>query len=328
VKARVLMGLFALSCSASCALSCGGEPSPSGLSEPVRVRNAVFKSGELPGSPPGATLAPTVTAIESPASIIAPGQVGKNLTGRATPEAASVAVRFTDLGSGYWVLPVDGIDPLQNGEATWQLSADFAREIAPGPHPLRFVAIDQAGHAGTQREFVVCATSPIPDNLNACDRTLAPPAVVVSLAWDTNADVDLVVVTPGGKIIDAKHPSTAAAVDGKVPAEELAKGGVIERDSNGGCAIDGQRRESLVFQGEPALGRYLIYANLFDACTQPSAHFTLTVNKREKAADGTFRLVETQRRAGVLTSIDANGGAKLGLFVLEASLSDGKDKAP
>jgi hypothetical protein len=311
-----VVGLFA----------CSGEPSETGLGEPLRLRNAAFKRGDLPGGAPVATggAPPLVTSFETASTVVHPGQTEKGLLGRASPEAVAVAVRFADVGSGYWVLPVEGPDPQNNGELGWQAVADFGVDVAPGIHALRVVAIDGNGHAGTQRELSVCITPSVPDNLNACDPKLVPPAAVLSLSWDTPVDLDLVVVTPDGRIVDAKHPRTSAPPppgpstggDAGAPANV----GTFDRDSNGGCAIDGQQRENLVFQARPAPGSYLVYASLFDACGRAPVHFRFSLYEPEATADPKVqRLVESITKKGVLLGIEASGGSRLGTFVTEVT---------
>lgn len=309
--------------------ACSGVRDDVALDEPLRLRRATFKAGELPGAPPAPApapaVSPSVTSLETASTVIRPGQTDKTILGRATPDAVAIGLRFTDLGSGYWVFPVDGPDPQNGGELVWEVTADFGYGIPPGIHALRVVAIDGAGHAGTQRELSVCVTPSIPDNLNACDPTLTPPAAVLSLAWDTPVDLDLVVVTPDGRIVDAKHPRTVAPpppgpTSGGADAGAAAGAGTFDRDSNGGCVIDGQQRENLVFQSRPAPGSYLVYANLFDACGHAPVHFQLSLFEPEATADPKVqRLVESITKKGVLLAVDANGGSKIGTFVTEVS---------
>src|SRR5690606_10325482 len=124
------------------------------------------------------------------------------------PDAESVAVALRGGGgSGYWVLPVGAPDPQFGDEPAFGFSMVFGREIA-GMQRLRVAAIDAKGDSGTQSELEVCVASRVPDNLNACVPTIAPPELVISLSWDRAADVDLVVVTPSGKQVSSKDPST------------------------------------------------------------------------------------------------------------------------
>jgi len=305
-----------------------GEPSPTGLGEPLRVRHAVFKPGPLPGtrlpegSPPP-TEGAQVTSIETNTGLIFPHHNGRAIVGRTTTAAFSIAVSLADLGTGYWVLPVGGADPMVGEELTWGMTADFGGDIPPGLHTLRFVALDGRGVAGVQREVPACALPAIPDNLNACDPTLRPPAVVLSLDWDENVDLNLVVVTPDGKVVDARRPSTAGLERGSIPAEVLRRPdtGVLDRDSNAECHIDDIRRENLVWQGDPVPGVYRVYASLFDACNLPSVTLRATVHQARSADEGrTWRVETTWQRRGQLTRLDADGGRTRGLFLGEVAL--------
>jgi len=312
---------------ASLALSlfaCSGEPSETGLGEPLRLRAAAFKAGDLPAS---AAMYPSVTSFETASTVVRPGQTEKGLLGRASPDAVAIAIRFTDVGSGYWVFPVDGPDPQNNGELIWQTVADFGVDVAPGLHALRVVAVDGAGVAGPARDLSVCVTPPVPDNLNACDPRTKPPAAVLSLSWDTAVDLDLVIVAPDGRIVDAKHPRTVAPPPpgpstggADAGANANANAGVFDRDSNGGCVIDGVQREDLVFQTRPAPGSYLVYASLFDACGKGAVHFRFSLFESAAAVDPKLQqLVESITKQGVLLPLEASGGARLGTFVTEVT---------
>lgn len=311
-------------------LACSGQPQTTGLTEPVRVgygstRNTQFRSGALPGSRPltsEESLAhvapePPSVSLNVAGSIIRESDTGFVISGATSGEAVAVGVRFLDLGSGYWIVPVTGQDPTRPGTFTWSATLDFGTGIPPGFHPLVVVAVDSAGHAGTQAEVALCVASDIPDNLNACSPASPPPTSVVSLAWDTPVDLDLRVITPEGKVVDPKHPSTAVAVNGHV--DPTAPGtGIFDTDAVRGCVDTGHRRENLVWQDAPAAGTYLVYASLFAACGQASVRFTLSLNQRVPSADGgALHLTDTFERTGELLAGDANAGTQLGLFVTE-----------
>jgi len=309
---------------------CSGEAIPSGVDEPLQVRGATLRRGALPGVFPrdGGVSAdgglPAITSLETNNNVIAPGQAGKLYLGRASPEAVSVGVRLDDLGTGWWMVPVGAADPSFNNELTWQLTADFGADIPAGLHRLRWVALDDTGRGGPQREQRVCVLPATPDNLNACDPSIAPPDTVISLAWDTDVDLDLLVRTPTGKLVRWRNPSTAQGDNGAPTPAQLAdrSTGTLDRNSNGQCVIDHIRRENLVWQGEPAPGIYRVYANLFDACGRASVRYRATVHRRESLPpDGrTHRQRETQRREGILTALAANGGATAGTFVMDVEL--------
>lgn len=287
----------------ACACACSTQEAPVALDEPIRIRDAQFIQGALPADTGG----PVVTIIQAQNPVILPGQAGKLLTGRARNNASSIAVRFADLGTGYWVFVLEGSDPQYPGELAWSATSDFARGMPPGPRTLRAVAIDERGKAGPPAELTMCFSSTLPDGLHACDPTRPLPEVVLTLAWDNDADLDLVVTLPDGRTVDAKHAATEADAGAETPR--------FGRDSIAGCALDGVRQETLVFPKRPS-GTVGLYASLFDACGTPATRFTATVY--EAQGEGATRtLVRTLTRSGRVLDIDALGGKTRGLFIDE-----------
>lgn len=296
------------------ALGCSGESLTQGLEEPIQVQGAQFRRGELPGSPPAdERKSPRPTSLASQGRVVEQGSSGISIVGRTSPDAESVAVALRGGGgSGYWVLPVGAPDPQFGDEPAFGFSMVFGREIA-GMQRLRVAAIDAKGDSGTQSELEVCVASRVPDNLNACVPTIAPPELVISLSWDRAADVDLVVVTPSGKQVSSKDPSTLKPASDGSDDESV---GVFDLDSNADCRDDGRRLENLVFQGRPEPGRYLIYANLFDSCGEDAVSFSAALYEKTRGdADGTYAVKRSLETHGVLTSDQANAGTKLGTFV-------------
>jgi hypothetical protein len=285
-------------------VACAGEKNPSGLEEPLRVRGASFKDGALPS---GASAA-KVTFLETANLVLAQGQAGKGLSGR-TSGASSVGLRFADLGSGYWVVVLGGPDPATKGELTFSTQLDVGTQLPPGSHDLQLVAFDGAGIPGEIRTLKVCVATPWPDNLNACDDSLPPPAAVLTLAWDANVDLDLQLLTPDGKLVDGKHPSTALPGDAGITKDDLAKSGRLDHDAT--CSTP-MHRESIVWQTAPAPGTHLVYANLFDACGQGGVSFEATLLLNDGG-----KLVPKLSQRGQLLAIDANGGAKTGLYLTD-----------
>lgn len=304
--------------------ACSGDPLTVALNEPIRISDAQFREGALPGSPPltseqiraGETpKEPLVSGITLQNLLIPPREPARTISGLTSKGSVAVGVRFEDLGTGYWLLPTRAVDTESNG-LEWRFRAAFAGGLPPGTHRLLFAAVDAEGRSGTQTPLTLCLAPEIPDNGSSCDPSQTPPALVVSLSWDAPVDLDLRVVTPSGKVVDSKHPSTAER-DSKGKLDLSAPGvGVIDFDSFGGCVPDGRGRESLVFQSAPAPGTYLVYANLFDSCGQTSAAFDVSVNRAVPGDDpDTLRLEETLHQSGQLQAIHENGGGALGLYV-------------
>lgn len=319
---RVLVSLAAF----TLVVACGDRRVTEGLEEPLAVAGGQFVEGELPGAPPEAPPAnPRATAVTTERTNLRPRLAGVPFFGWATLDAAAVGARIEGQGSGYWVVPAGPPDPQVQGEPVrvWRFEADLHDALPPGRHRLLVAAIDAEGRAGTQSATTLCVNRPVPDNGNACDAKKVPPAVVVSLTWDRPVDLDLIVVTPSSEIIASRSPSKGLAPDGQVNRNVLDKNapgvGYLDFDSNAGCHIDGLQSEHVVFQDKPAPGSYLVYVNLHDACHEGSVRYTVSRTSRTvlDAQAQTFSVVETDRAAGALVAIQANGSSPLGTFVTE-----------
>ena len=306
-------------------LGCSGEETTAGFGQPLRVSDGQFRAEALPGSAPltadqvNAGVMPTkpaVTSIMLPNSIVPAGEPNRAISGHASLGASAVAVRFEGLGSGYWLVPTGSVDIVNGGEVEWRLQAAFAHDIAPGLHRLLFAAVDDKGRSGTQGELNLCLTPEVPDDGNACDPTISPPALVISLSWDAPVDLDLRAITPTGKVVDSKHPTTAVEDDNGKVNPSAPGNGTFDYDAVAGCARDGRRRENLVFQSAPASGTYLIYANLYDSCGEDSVRFDASLHVAVPGKKpGTFAVDETYHQSGELEAVHENGGQQLGMFV-------------
>jgi hypothetical protein len=289
----------------------------------MQVSGAQFVPGELPGELPvdggpaepeggaHATLGPlTVAEVDFNNVNVIPGASGKSFSGLVTSDAVAVGVRLAGIGTGYWVVPVGGRDGQLPTTDDFAFSASFDINDPPGNRPLRVVAIDAHGNGGTQLDTELCLEWRIPDNRHECDPANPGPAVVFTLQWDTNFDVDLHVITPDGTDVNPKTNLLAYPVDaGQPPASDPR----IDRDSLGQCVPDGWRQEDMIFPDYPALGLYDIYADPFASCGQAAVRFVLTIY--EAGSDGALHATFTQ--AGELLGSSATGGGSTGLFIAE-----------
>jgi hypothetical protein len=307
-------------------VACSGEPLTGAAEEPIRVPRAELLEGALPGDepldpgaePPVEDLKkPQVTSVSLGNRLIATGTPERALSGRVSKDAVAIATRLSNAGNGYWISPVGTPDPTNGGELTWNFRVEFSPTLEPGLHPLRFVAIDADGRAGRQREVELCVLRPFADNFNACDPTLEPNPAVLSLEWDSSADLDLRVVTPSGKIVDAKSPTTAPEdEEGNVTVRE--NDGKLDLDSNRACIQDSRRRENLVWTQRPARGTYLIYANAYSSCGAPATRFTVSLQVATAGSKpGTYTVKESFAEHGVLLAEQANSGQTLGTYVTQ-----------
>lgn len=301
-------------------LGCFTTDYNSGTFEPITVRDATFFEGELPEDPDAAS--PTIAYAAGVNNVVTQGKGNVSYSGLASTEAYSVGVAFPTVGTGYWVVPVEGVDVTQDDDYIFHTVLDFTPEVPYGIQTLSFVAFEEEGYVGPRYDTEVCILPESSDgNLAACTDEVTPQNAVISLSWDTNVDLDLVVVTPEGKVVNSKSPTTVVA-DGKIESEQISDPttGTLSRDSNKNCAIDSIRVESLVFPGEPPAGDYLIYADLFSPCGASYVDYALTLFQRVDEADGTHPVEHTALAAGQLLGSQADGGASNGTFVTTVTL--------
>ncbi|HTU62441.1 MAG TPA: hypothetical protein VMF89_28470 [Polyangiales bacterium] len=301
-----------MAASALLLIACAGEPGDSGFAEPLQIAGAAFKKGALPGQPPSDDAEANeldLTTIETNNTVIHPGQTGKRISGRARDTGYSVAVRFEDRGTGYWVKPLDEADSVYPGELAFRLDIEVAHDLPLGPQRLLFTVIDARGRASRQQAFELCVASPYDKALSACDETQQPPAAMISLTWDSAADLDLVVRTPDGELVDARHPSTLT--DPSLTLEPERQG-VLYTDDARGCAGRSVRREDLVWTSEIPEGRYDVFVNLFDACGARATFFEVRAWRRTERDDGSYTFRQAGETAvGQLIDEEANGGSGL-----------------
>jgi hypothetical protein len=290
---------------------CDSEPYLVGLDEPIVVHQTEFKRGDLPGDADNDDYDPEsdnrITALELNFGVMKPGTPNLTMKGRVTDDVYAVAIRFTDLGTGYWLKPVGPEDPTVPGELTFDFVLDVASEIEAGRHTFAAVAFDKDGRAGQHYTIAICVGSDVPDNGNACNAETEPPPAVASLSWNTDADLDLTIIAPDGTTYDRTNRFV------KVGDQQVAG---LDADGVTACLADGRRRENFVWNVRPGQGAWLAYANLFDACGKTAVSFELTLYRRQRHDDGTFAQVPEQTIRGEFLRAQANGGVGNPLYLL------------
>jgi hypothetical protein len=262
---------------------CGAGASPaSGLSAYLRATatGAQFVPGEL-GTEPGA-MTPTVQ-INSSNTHVFPGAQGRTLTGTASGDATAVLIGLQG-DSGHWLIPVGGVPDLSSGiEGALAVTASlsYSPELPTGERLLvgRAVALD--GTVGPAKTLALKIDSSVPT-----------AALVVSLAWDTPADLDLHVhVTPddGSKPFDVWQGAPTALAPGAHTDAEWAAAGHLVLDSDARCVSDGRRLEQLVFdKAAPPAGTYDVRVDTFSLCGEATARWSVSASTNPAGTPDTF----------------------------------------
>lgn len=226
---------------------------------------------------------PQVLALNLSRSAVARGDSALHLSGSLAPSANAVAL-WLDGDRGFWLLPAGLPDVTIPDALTFAVTAAIARDAPLGPRALQVAALSAEGVAGA-------ATGAA---LELLPRPEPAGELVVTLRWDTAADLDLHVVDGTGVEIWARNPNSWQAAPGAPPDPNAwQQGGLLDLDSNGNCVIDGRDEENVAWRAAPPRGHYLVRVDTFSLCAQPVAHWTVEL-RRHGALETTVRGVSTE----------------------------------
>lgn len=274
-----------------------GASSDLALTAQLRLTDAQFIQGALPA----VETETEVTSVSLPTNTIWPGESNKPLRGSLGPDAVAVAVALSD-DLGYWIVPAGVPDSASPLDPTFRTTAAFSRDLAPGDYALELHAVDGRSRFGPASTTILTALSEPPS-------ALIEGELLVTLDWDTLADLDLHVIDPFGN--EVYHGATHS-VDPFAPGAALSSSsdGVLLNDAHASCARSGQSRETVVWKSAPPEGRYLVRIDATSLCDEPFAHWKVKATLRGDslgAASGTALDTDTwgnhDRGAG-LTALD------------------------
>lgn len=290
-RSAVLLGSLLL------AAGCDGNPGD-GLGALLRVEGAEFRTGALPPVSPGG---PKVAALSLTTNEAAPGERDKPVSGALDPASTAVILGLEG-DAGYWLLAARA--PLVEAPEypTFSAGLSFSPEVPPGDHLLFARAGDAEGRYGEAVTAPITVVAP------------SPPAgaLVVSLFWDTEADLDLHVVQPDGveiwkrNINSHEPPPPGTAED----PGAWKTGALLDFDSNAACVIDGRRRENVIWKEAPPAGTFVVRVDTFSLCDASAARWTVQVYR-----DGAL----AEEAQGTGTEIDAQAAHDRGAGVLALS---------
>ena len=241
--------------------ACGGTTPDRGLDALLHVEDAQFFRGPMPVESQG----PSVAAVNLVTNEAHAGSRNKSCSGALAAQATAAAISLEG-DRGYWVVGASVPDVQTPGLPSFHTKLSFASSLSAGPHALFVRAVDASGRFGAAAL----------QSLTTMD--LAPSGrVVVSLAWDTESDLDLRVLDPSGAEIWKRNiNSFGPPAPGQAPGSSAwMDGGILDFDSNAACVIDGRRKENVIWKKTAPSGHYVVKVDTFSLCNEVSAHWNV-----------------------------------------------------
>jgi hypothetical protein len=226
----------------------------------LRLPGATFVRGPMP---PGSANGPGVASIALVNSFVHPNSVDYPISGALEPGSTAAAIGLQG-DVGYWIVVAGLPDVATPTDPSFAATATFSAGLVPGPYTLAVQAVDAQGRPGLQNTQILTARASPSDPTGA---------LVITLTWDTETDVDLHVVDPSGQEIF--HGAMSDQPPPFAPQPEAGSYGFLNWDSNANCVIDGRRRESIVWPNAPPSGHYIVRVDAASLCGQPIAHWTV-----------------------------------------------------
>ncbi|HET7543760.1 MAG TPA: hypothetical protein VFK05_27995 [Polyangiaceae bacterium] len=243
----------------STACSAGATDDPA-LAARLRLDNAQWVVGALPSDAGG----PEVAAINLTTTTIWPGLLGKPISGALGPEATAAAIALST-DTGYWIVRAGPPDISAPTLPTFHTAASFSWSLPSGAYTLEVRAVDAKQRFGAPRRQILTALEHAPSL--AVEGTL-----VITLTWDSEADVDLHVVDPLGNEI---YHGATNSVNAFGATDSSVNNGRLGHDSNADCAIDGLRQEDVTWAEAPPSGHYLVRVDTLSLCGRPNARWSV-----------------------------------------------------
>ena len=262
-RTRSLLGAaFVLAAACALAACSDGASSDPALGSRMRLLGAQF----VPGATPSAQDGPEVSAIELLSTTIWPGYDDKPVRGTLGASATAVALALSG-DDGYWLLNARPPDISAPQLPTFRGTAAFSRSLAEGLYTFEVRATDAAGRFGAPLRQTLSALPIAPS------RALAGE-LVVTLTWDSEADVDLHVIDASGNEIFHGAPTSR---DPFGDSDADAEDGVLDVDSNADCAGDDLRQEDVTWAQGPPSGHYAVRVDTTSLCGSSGARWTVRV---------------------------------------------------
>ena len=285
-----IVALVSLSLAAACSRESSPLPVSPAPSESLRLEDVATSAtaGETSGvrrggSAPASTGGPRLT-VTGNQRVINGGTLAVSVSADAPFETVYMFVGGRTLGViGEFGGGIEGHYEIRlpSPRTSTSVLLTFPQDIALEQFDLQFAVASPSGAVGPY------------STLSTQVMQVGTGDVQVTLSWDTDADVDLHVVPPGGEEIYYGR-------------RQAASGGELDLDSNAGCRTDGVRNENITWPvGRAPRGRYTVRVDYWSNCGATRTNYTVLVNN-----GGSVQVV-----TGSFTGSGDRGGAGSGSTV-------------
>ena len=220
--------------------ACSGGATPDlGYGNELVVKGAQFWPGDFPAPSGGPS---TINLAQAHTGIVI-GQERETITalfdGAATGAIVGIAGE-----PGNWILPTQPPDIENPDAATLAATIGLSLDAQQGAFTLDVAAVDSAGNIGE------------PASVSYMALAAAPPSgeLVITLLWNSTADLDLHVIDGSGNEAWSGKPSTftppPAGTDPIDPAtlrDDYLASGELDVDANANCTYDGAPAEHVIW---------------------------------------------------------------------------------
>jgi len=251
--------------------SCGDDPtSPDDEQHTIGDYVASVSVDDIPGEMRENVISrPTsggpAISVAGPGTIVNGGTTTVHVTSQTPFQTLYVA---GSIPASRLFIPVSGYFeiPLPAPTTSAELLINFPQALGSNEFTLHYSAADAAGRMG------------MPDQTDYRAIIVGAGDIQVTVAWDTDADVDLHVVDPGGDEIYWAN-------------RQSASGGQLDLDSNAACAGDNVRNENISWPvGTAPQGVYTVRVDYWANCSASTTNYTVVIHNEGQSAIyyGTF----------------------------------------
>jgi hypothetical protein len=232
-------------------------------------------------------------SVAGPGTIVNGGTTTVNVTSPTPFQTVYVA---GSIPASRLFIPVTGYFeiPLPAPATSADLLITFPQDLGSREFTLLFSAADIEGRMG------------MPSDRSYKAILVGAGDIQVTVAWDTDADVDLHVIDPGGEEIYWAN-------------RQSASGGQLDLDSNAACAGDNVRNENISWPvGTAPQGAYTVRVDYWSECTAQQTNYTVVIHNEG----------ETDIHYGMFSGPGDQGGAGSGVEIATFTRTIGPPAPP